>query len=175
MPDDSPTPPPDTSVEGVASADDPPDQQQTGRIRQERDEHVRRQGGATRFAPGERTEGPPREDGGKPETTGPRTFTVVRRSDESGVSGTGRVLDGCVFHNGQVVICWRGDINSETSGYSSLAIYPCWEAFHKIHIGAHPENRTEVVFGHSADLMARIVDQAAEREPEAGGRNAPEE
>ena len=161
MPDDSPAPPPDTSVEGVASADDPPDPQQTGRIRQERDEHVQRQGGATRSAPGETTE--------------PCTFTVVRRSDESGVSGTGRVLDGCVFHNGQVVICWRGDINSETSGYSSLAIYPCWEAFHKIHIGAHPENRTEVVFGHSADLMARIVDQAAERDPEAGGRNAPEE
>jgi hypothetical protein len=130
----------------------------------ERDEHVRRRRQAARFTPSGGD-----EDGHT--STEPRTFTVVRRSDESGVSGTGRVLDGCVFHNGQVVICWRGDINSETSGYSSLAIYPCWEAFHTIHIGAHPENRTEVVFGHSADLMARLADRAAERKPEAAGPN----
>ena len=127
-----------------------------------RDEHASHRGQAARFAP----------SGGDDHTsTEPRTFTVVRCSDESGVSGTGRVLDGCIFHNGQVVICWRGDINSDTSGYSSLAIYPCWEAFHTIHIAAHPGNKTEVVFGHSADLIARLADQAAEREPEAAGPN----
>jgi hypothetical protein len=108
-----------------------------------------------------------RSDGGERETTEPRIFTVVRRADESGVSGTGRVLDGCIFHNGQVVICWRGDINSGKSGYSSLAIYPCWEAFHNIHVGAHPENETEVVFGHGADLMARLIDHAAESDPDS--------
>jgi hypothetical protein len=105
-------------------------------------------------------------EGDERETTEPRTFTVVRQADESGVSGTGRVLDGCIFHNGQVVICWRGDINSEASGYSSLAIYPCWEAFHNVHIGAHPENETEVIFGHGADLTARLIDHGAERNPE---------
>ena len=103
-------------------------------------------------------------EGGARETTEPRIFTVVRKADESGVSGTGRVLDGCIFHNGQVVICWRGDINSEKSGYSSLAIYPCWEAFYKVHIGAHPTNETEVIFGRGAGLMARLIDQAAEED-----------
>lgn len=29
----------------------------------------------------------------------PKLFTVTRKSDESGVSGTGRILDGVVFHN----------------------------------------------------------------------------
>ena len=98
------------------------------------------------------------------EATEPRLFTVLRKADESGVSGTGRVLDGCIFHNGQVVVCWRGDINSQKSGYSSLAIYPCWEAFHKVHIESHPGNETEVIFGHGADLMARLIDRAAEDE-----------
>lgn len=96
------------------------------------------------------------------ETTEPRVFTVVRGADESGVSGTGRVLDGCVFHNGQVVVCWRGDINSEKSGYASLAIYPCWEAFQRVHIDSHPSNETEVVFGANAGLLQRITNGAAE-------------
>ena len=103
---------------------------------------------------------------GEHEATEPRIFTVMRGADESGVSGTGRVLDGCIFHNGQVVVCWRGDINSEKSGYSSLAIYPCWEAFHRVHIGAHPGNKTEIVFGRGADLMARLIDHAAEQDPD---------
>lgn len=149
---------------------DAPTDDGPSRIQQERNEHVRRRGDAVHFVPsGEQGEELlPGEQG---ETTEPRTFTVVRRSDESGVSGTGRVLDGCIFHNGQVVICWRGDINSETSGYASLAIYPSWEAFHKIHIAAHPENKTEVVFDRGTDLMARLVDQAAERESETQGQN----
>jgi adenine-specific DNA-methyltransferase len=33
----------------------------------------------------------------------PRLFTLVRKIDQSGISGTGRVLDGVVFHTGQVV------------------------------------------------------------------------
>ncbi len=79
----------------------------------------------------------------------PRLFTLVRRSDESGVSGTGRVLDGVVFHTGQVVVCWRGDVKAtseDEDGYSSLAVYPSWEAFQHIHIDAHPSNETSVIF-----------------------------
>ncbi len=37
----------------------------------------------------------------------PRLFTLFRHVDESGISGTGRVLDGVIFHTGQVVVCWR--------------------------------------------------------------------
>lgn len=84
----------------------------------------------------------------------PKLFTLIRHVDESGISGTGRVLDGVIFHTGQVVVCWRSDIHMEKPGYSSLAIYPSWEAFLHIHVHPHPPSTTEVRFGegfHSDD------------------------
>lgn len=75
-----------------------------------------------------------------------RSFTLVRKNDESGVSGTGRVLDGVVFHTGQVVVCWRTDIEASKHGYSSLGLYESWDAFSFIHIDSHPENETVVVW-----------------------------
>lgn len=76
----------------------------------------------------------------------PRMFTVIRHVDASGISGSGRVIDGIIFHTGQVVVCWRSDINESKPGHSSINIYPSWEAFKHIHIDPHPENQTEVVF-----------------------------
>lgn len=76
----------------------------------------------------------------------PRVFTLVRKNDESGVSGPGRVLDGIIFHDGRVVVCWRGDVNSE-DGCSSLGVYSSWEDFKSVHIDPHPTNRAQVVFG----------------------------
>jgi len=74
----------------------------------------------------------------------PRLFTLFRFNDESGVSGIGRVLDGVHFHTGQVVICWRTDIEAARHGYSSLGIYPSWEAFSFLHIDSHPTNQTKL-------------------------------
>lgn len=79
----------------------------------------------------------------------PRLFSLVRKGDKSGVSGTGRVLDGVLFHTGQVVICWRTDIEASKHGFSSLGIYPSWEAFEFIHVKSHPTNGTEVHWHHS--------------------------
>ena len=76
----------------------------------------------------------------------PRLFTLIRRVDESGVSGTGRVLDGVIFHTGQVVVCWRSDVNSANPGFSSIAIYPSWEAFLHVHIDPHPVEAVEIRF-----------------------------
>lgn len=76
----------------------------------------------------------------------PKLFSVFRKSDESGVSGTGRILDGVLFHNGQTVVCWRTDIDASKHGHSSLGIYPTFEAFKFIHIDSHPTNGTEVIF-----------------------------
>jgi hypothetical protein len=73
----------------------------------------------------------------------PRLFTMIRKQDESHVSGTGRVLDGAVFHNGKVVICWRSE---EKHDYPSLSIFDSFEAFKAIHIDPHPANETEVVW-----------------------------
>ena len=76
--------------------------------------------------------------------TEPRLFTIIRNNDESGVSGKGRVLDGCVFPNGRVVICWRVQ-------YQTIAVYESFEAFEAIHIASHPTNNTEIVwFNHFA-------------------------
>lgn len=76
----------------------------------------------------------------------PRIFTLLRHVDETGVSGTGRVLDGVVFHTGQVVICWRTDIKLEQPGFSSLAIYPSWQAFVHVHVNPHPAGSAQVRF-----------------------------
>lgn len=76
----------------------------------------------------------------------PRVFTLVRHVDETGVSGTGRVLDGVLFHTGQVVVCWRTDLNPDRPGFSSLAIYPSWEAFLHVHVHPHPAGAAEIRF-----------------------------
>ncbi len=78
--------------------------------------------------------------------TEPRLFTLIRRMDTSGISGTGRVLDGVIFRTGQVVVCWRSDLDAEKPGYSSIAIYPSWEAFLHVHVDPHPEDATEIRF-----------------------------
>lgn len=82
----------------------------------------------------------------------PRVFTLFRRIDESGVSGTGRVLDGVIFHTGQVVVCWRTDLDPDKPGYSSLAIYPSWEAFLHVHVHPHPHEATDISFIPAYDL-----------------------
>lgn len=70
----------------------------------------------------------------------PRLFTIIRHADESGVSGTGRVLDGIVWHNGKVTVCWR------TGPHSSIAVYDSFEIFKAIHIDSHPTNGTEIIW-----------------------------
>ncbi len=37
-----------------------------------------------------------------------KTFKLVRKEDVSGVSGTGEVAEGVVFHDGQTVLSWFG-------------------------------------------------------------------
>lgn len=76
----------------------------------------------------------------------PRLFTLSRFVDETGVSGTGRVIDGVIFHTGQVVICWRSDLRRETPGHSSIAIYPSWNAFLDIHVHPHGAGSVEIHF-----------------------------
>lgn len=82
----------------------------------------------------------------------PRTFKMIRNGDESGVSGTGYVIDGVLFGDGSVVVFWR-------TNTSSMGIYKTYEEFESIHITPHPTNLTEVIFddaesaGHSFDAL----------------------
>jgi len=82
-----------------------------------------------------------------------KTFTVVRNGDESGVSGTGRILDGVIFHNGKVVVCWRTDIDGSKHGDSSVGIYESFGAFRRIHIDSHPDNLTEIHFNPETNIL----------------------
>lgn len=72
-----------------------------------------------------------------------RTFTMERLSDETGVSGTGIVIEGVEFTNGKVVVRWTGEIGSVVH-HDSL------ENFCKIHMYPHPTNRSILEFsdGH---------------------------
>ncbi len=71
-----------------------------------------------------------------------KTFKMIRVHDESGVSGTGHVLDGVVFYTGQVVVCWCAK-----HGHSNIGIYKDWEDFKFIHIDSHPSNATKMIWG----------------------------
>ena len=47
-----------------------------------------------------------------------RRFTLLRLEDESGVSGTGTVAEGCQFSNGLGALTWCRDLTSMTWGHS---------------------------------------------------------
>lgn len=66
-----------------------------------------------------------------------RTFTVERGNDESGISGTGVVMQGVEFDDGKVVIRWCTDPASVVH-WSSFA--DLW----KICVEGHPTNNTVV-------------------------------
>ena len=75
----------------------------------------------------------------------PKMFTLVRNKDESGISGTGRVLDGIIYHTGQVVVCWRSDDpNSKSPARPSLGIYDSLKDFLDTHVNNH-DNDTDLI------------------------------
>lgn len=79
----------------------------------------------------------------------PKLFALIRKIDPSGLSGTGRILDGVIFHTGQVVTCWRTDINvkdKDIVGFSTMGIYPSFEAFLHVHVKPHPPEASEIVY-----------------------------
>tara|TARA_B100000131_G_scaffold196238_1_gene188635 strand:- start:1145 stop:1522 length:378 start_codon:yes stop_codon:yes gene_type:complete len=72
---------------------------------------------------------------------GIKTFTVARRADETGVSGTGVVIEGVVLATGQCIVHWlypppRGGI----------AIFDSMNDFIRVHIGPHPANKTIITY-----------------------------
>jgi len=48
-----------------------------------------------------------------------KVFYLVRDEDETGVSGTGTVAEGIIFHDGQVAMSWKTEISS-MGLYSSI-------------------------------------------------------
>ena len=66
---------------------------------------------------------------------GIRTFTACRQSDETGISGEGVVIEGCVFATGHCIIHWL-----TPAPRGALAIFDSMGDFVKIHIKPHPDN-----------------------------------
>ena len=58
-------------------------------------------------------------------------FYLNRIKDETGVSRTGRVLEGVLTQSGQVITQWRPP-------HTSIGIYNSFEEFKTIHVDCHP-------------------------------------
>lgn len=77
-----------------------------------------------------------------------RTFEVIRNGDESGVSGTGHIVDGVVFEDGTTVVFWR----SKTPGIEMMRSFKAW---YNAHVASHPNNGTEIIF-HDGEPMPPV-------------------
>lgn len=56
-----------------------------------------------------------------------RRFVIDRRRDPTGVSGTGTVAQGMVFHTGQVVVCWFGE-------HATVTVHPSIDSVRAVHL-----------------------------------------
>lgn len=61
----------------------------------------------------------------------PRRFYLERIKDETGVSRTGRVLEGVLWQNGEVSVQWRPP-------HSTYGFYHSMQEFLTIHVDCHP-------------------------------------
>jgi len=64
-----------------------------------------------------------------------KIFEMSRENDESGVSGTGKVLEGCIFESGKTVLQWCVEGKPK-----SIVVYESFEDFKLIHVDSHPTN-----------------------------------
>jgi len=72
---------------------------------------------------------------------GIETFTVCRQQDESGISGTGVVIEGVEYATGQVVLHWL-----LPSPRGSIAVFDSMKDFLNIHVESHPTNNTIITW-----------------------------
>ena len=70
-------------------------------------------------------------------------FEMHRTNDETGISGTGKVLEGVVFTNGKVSVSWTGSSKVKAQ---SVAVYDSLDDFTDVHINHHPTNQTEILW-----------------------------
>lgn len=68
-----------------------------------------------------------------------KRFRLLRSEDISGVSGTGYVAEGIVFHDGQTIISWYGAVHS-------VEVWPSLQAAINVH-------------GHAGATLVEWVDR----------------
>jgi len=79
-----------------------------------------------------------------------KKFIMIRTNDISGVSGTGRVLDGVQFTNGKVAISWFGNDKVKAT---SVTIWDNFEDFESVHVTSHPENQTKIIWEDDPEFL----------------------
>lgn len=77
-------------------------------------------------------------------------FFLRRLKDETGVSRTGRVLEGVLCQDGKVIIQWRPPM-------TSIAIYDTFDTFMNVHVRCHP-SCNEVVWIDDPPESLRDID-----------------
>lgn len=60
-----------------------------------------------------------------------RRFYLLRAKDETGISRTGRVLEGVLCASGKVITEWR-------QPYCTIGVYNSMKEFETIHVDCHP-------------------------------------
>lgn len=91
-------------------------------------------------------------------TSKPTLFDLIRDTDVSGVSGTGKVAEGVIFSDGHAAIHWLGEWPTTTPHPSVASI----KAVHG-HGGA-----TRVVLNDPADRLSRIAEAHSEHLGDGG-------
>lgn len=72
---------------------------------------------------------------------GIRTFTMCRQADETGISGTGVIVEAVLLATGQVILHWLSP-----SPRGSIAVFDSMNDFVSIHITPHLINGTIITF-----------------------------
>lgn len=92
---------------------------------------------------------------------GMTTFTVCRQSDETGISGEGVVIEGCLFATGHTVIHWL-----TPAPRGSIAFFDNFDDFIKIHVSSHPTNGTIITYDDGRQTIYTAKGEVTKNEPE---------
>ena len=102
---------------------------------------------------------------------GIRTFTVCRINDESGVSGTGIVIEGITLATGQFVVHWL-----YPAPRGSIAMFDSISDFATVHIKPHPGNETIITYEDGEQVHYRddgsVLTKPAQEEEEEINENS---
>ena len=92
---------------------------------------------------------------------GIETFTICRQSDETGISGEGVVIEGCVFATGHTVIHWL-----TPAPRGSIAFFDNFDDFIKIHVSSHPTNGTIITYDDGRQTIYTATGEVKKNEPQ---------
>lgn len=97
-----------------------------------------------------------------------RTFEMIRGEDETGVSGTGKVLEGVVFSNGICYVAWLPDRPAPSEGR-----YQNFASFLAVHVEPHGKNKTKIMFSDGETYEQTDGHEAKVRKPRKKRANKP--